>query len=94
MKDIHDYSLKQHNTFDIEARCDRFLEYSTADEAKAVADILRQSAQPFLIIGGGSNLLLTQDFKGIVVRSAIKGITPQKDTLRCGSGEVWDDVVD
>ena len=94
MKDIHDYSLKQHNTFGIEARCDRFLEYSTADEAKAVADILRQSAQPFLIIGGGSNLLLTQDFKGIVVRSAIKGITPQKDTLRCGSGEVWDDVVD
>ena len=94
MKDIHDYSLKQHNTFGIEARCDRFLEYSTADEAKAVADILRQSAQPFLIIGGGSNLLLTQDFKGIVVRSAIKGITTQKDTLRCGSGEVWDDVVD
>lgn len=94
MIDIHDYSLKQHNTFGIEARCDRFLEYSTADEAKAVADILRQSAQPFLIIGGGSNLLLTQDFKGIVVRSAIKGITPQKDTLRCGSGEVWDDVVD
>lgn len=94
MKDIHDYSLKQHNTFGIEARCDRFLEYSTADEAKAVADILRQSAQPFLIIGGGSNLLLTQNFKGIVVRSAIKGIKPQKDTLRCGSGEVWDDVVD
>ena len=96
-EDIRNYSLKRHNTFGIDARCDRFLEYANADEALQVAAILRQSAQPFIIIGGGSNLLLTRDFEGIVVRSAIKGIEVTADgndvLLTCGSGEVWDDVV-
>ena len=94
MKDFRNYSLKAHNTFGIEALCDRFLEYATVEEALQVAAVLRQSAQPFLIIGGGSNLLLTQDFKGIVVRSAIRGIQVEGDRVQCGSGEVWDDVVD
>ncbi len=94
MKDFRNYSLKPHNTFGIDARCDRFLEYATEEEAQQVACLLRQSAQPFLIIGGGSNLLLTQDFKGIVVHSAVKGIQADGDRVRCGSGEVWDGVVD
>ncbi len=94
MKDFRDYSLKKHNTFGIEARCDRFLEYATVEEAQQVATMLHQSVQPFLIIGGGSNLLLTQDFKGTVVRSAVKGIHVEGNCLCCGSGEVWDDVVD
>ncbi len=94
MKDFSNYSLKDHNTFGIDALCDRFLEYATVEEAQQVAAVLRKAAQPFLIIGGGSNLLLTQDFKGIVVRSAIRGIRVEGDCLLCGSGEVWDDVVD
>ena len=75
MKDYRDYSLLAHNTFGIDARCSRFLEYESDDEAVQVAAILRQTQQPFIIIGGGSNLLLTKDFDGIVVRSGIKGIT-------------------
>ena len=94
MKDIHNYSLKAHNTFGIDARCRRFLEYATVDEARQVAAVLRAAGEPFLIVGGGSNLLLTQDFPGIVVHSAVKGVE-QLDggRLCCGSGEVWDDVV-
>ena len=41
MKDLKDYSLLKHNTFGIEARCSRFLEYSTLEEAQQVAQILR-----------------------------------------------------
>lgn len=93
MKDIRNYSLKAHNTFGIDARCRRFLEYDTLEEAVDVAAILRESATPYIIIGGGSNLLLTRDFDGIVVHSACKGISRRQNILTCGSGEVFDDVV-
>ena len=93
MKDLRDYSLKAHNTFGIEAKCSRFLEYESVDEAQAVADILRTTAIPYIIIGSGSNLLLTKDFEGIVVHSAIKGVAFDGDRMCCGSGEVWDDMV-
>ena len=93
MRDIRNHSLLSHNTFGIDARCSRFLEYQDIQEAQQVAQILRESDAPYLIIGGGSNLLLTKDFEGIVVHSAIKGISIDNDRMLCGSGEVWDDVV-
>ena len=94
MKDIRNYSLLQHNTFGIDACCSRYLEYGSAEGAKEVAHILRCEQKPFIIIGGGSNLLLTKDFEGIVVRSDIKGISLHHTEITCGSGEVFDDVVD
>ena len=93
MKDCKNYCLLAHNTFGIEARCSRFLEYADEKEALQVAAILRQESLPYIIIGGGSNLLLTRDFEGIVVHSACKGIRREGNRLLCGSGEVFDDVV-
>ena len=94
MKDYQNYSLKAHNTFGIEARCTRFLEYESDEEAQQVAAELRTSATPYIIIGGGSNLLLTHDFDGIVVRSGIKGHAfDDGGRMTCGSGEVFDDMV-
>ena len=62
MRQEHDYSLKAHNTFGIEARCKRFIEFENVDELRQVInDIgneLRQG-EPMLLLGGGSNLLLT-----------------------------------
>lgn len=97
MKTILDHSLKAHNTFGIEARCKRYIEYATAEEAAQVATLPCLKEEPLLIIGGGSNLLLTRDFDGTVVHSAIKGVTPDPEAptlLRCGSGEIWDKVVE
>ena len=97
MKDFRNYSLKEHNTFGIDAKCRRFIEFEDDDEAVEVAKILRESATPYIIIGGGSNLLLTKDFDGIVVRSGIKGHYLEEgffcERMTCGSGEVWDDMV-
>ena len=99
MRDIANYSLLGHNTFGIDAKCDRFVEYATSEDAQELARSLSGQKQNLLIIGKGSNLLLTQDFHGIVLHSAIKGIeqVPANDAdsvlLRCGSGETWDDVV-
>jgi UDP-N-acetylmuramate dehydrogenase len=86
-----DYSLLQHNTFGIDAKCRRFVEYCSVEEAQEIA---RQLQEPYLLIGAGSNLLLTKDFEGTVVHSALKGIETQTDSrIRCGSGETWDEVV-
>ena len=88
------YSLKSHNTFGIDAKCSRFLAFENEQEAQQVAEILRTSDTPYIIIGGGSNLLLTKDFEGIVVRSGITGYRFETDCrMVCGSGEVWDDIV-
>ena len=93
MRSELNYSLKQQNTFGIDAKCARFVEYSSEDEAKEVAELLRTSRVPYIIIGGGSNLLLTRDYEGIVVHSACKGMRREGSRLICGSGEVFDDVV-
>ena len=93
LKNLSNYSLKQHNTFGIEAKCAQFVEYSSEAEAKEVAELLRNTRVPYIIIGGGSNLLLTRDYEGIVVHSACKGIERHGNRLVCGSGEVFDDVV-
>lgn len=93
MKDYCNYSLLQHNTFGIDVKCSRFLEYADEEEARQVAEILCESDTPYIIIGGGSNLLLTKDFEGVVVHSAMKGCAFQDNLMLCASGEVWDDVV-
>lgn len=94
MRDLHDYSLKLHNTFGIDARCSRYMEYTSVEEAQRVAAELREHPEtPFLIIGGGSNLLLTDDYNGTVVKSACKGIEVNATEVTCGSGERWDNVV-
>ena len=98
MKDLRNYSLKPHNTFGMEAKASRFMEYANVADAQAIASVLRAEQMPYLIIGSGSNLLLTNDFEGIVVHSAIKGIEKRScedgsTLIRCGSGELWDDVV-
>ena len=100
MRDIRNYSLLQHNTFGIDARCSRFLEYGNEEEACEVAAILRQEQQPFIIIGEGSNLLLTGDYDGIVVHSVVKGIqsgdfapSGHEFFISAGSGETFDDLI-
>ena len=97
MKDLRNYSLAQHNTFGIDAKCSRFIEFSSVAEAKETVKNISDEDMPLLLLGGGSNLLLTKDFNGTVLHSAIKGISSTfidgGVLVRCGSGETWDDVV-
>ena len=98
MKDIRNYSLLGHNTFGIAACCRRFVEYASVEEARQIVASLSETDEPLLLLGGGSNLLLTQDYPGTVLHSAILGVRVvaeegDKVFLECGSGEVFDDVV-
>ena len=74
MKDIRHYSLLAHNTFGIDVTCSRFLEFTTIEEAQKMVKMLTPDDQPLMILGGGSNLLLTGDYPGTVLHSGIKGI--------------------
>ena len=74
MKDIRNYGLLAHNTFGIDAKCSRFLEYESVEEARQIVGLLTEADQPLLILGGGSNLLLTGDYAGTVLHSAIMGV--------------------
>ena len=98
MRDEQDHQLLHHNTFGINAKCKRFVEFGSEAELCAVLPTIDIAHEPLLLLGGGSNLLLQGDFCGTVLHSAIKGREVVRQDamsvwLRCGSGEVWDDVV-
>ena len=97
MKEYKDYSLLGHNTFGMDVKAKRYVEYDSEEELRALIPTLEGKV---LHIGGGSNLLFKGDFDGTVLHSAIKGIqvclgTGEKDEVivRVGAGEVWDDFV-
>ena len=84
------------NTFGIDARCTRLLEFSSVEEFKEhwseIAEARRQGK--LLIIGRGSNLLPTGDYDGLVVRSRIMGRTLiAPDKIEVGSGETVDEII-
>ena len=91
------YSLLPYNTFGIDVSASRFLEYASVAELE---EYIAQGAvmTPFLHIGGGSSLLFTKDYDGLILHSRIGGIEvtaedSQTVSLRVGAGVVWDDFV-
>lgn len=93
---IHsNYSLKAHNTFGIEAKAEKFV------AIKQLADLreaLALSIKPVYLLGGGSNLLLTQNLKGLVIKNEIKGKAivrrfKKSVYVEVGAGENWHEFV-
>lgn len=86
------------NTFGLDVKAGRWLEYASVEELKAlIAE--GQISSPYLHVGSGSNLLFLGDFEGTVLHSAIKSIElvnqdAEKVWLRVGAGVIWDDFVD
>ncbi|MBP0599180.1 UDP-N-acetylmuramate dehydrogenase [Herbaspirillum sp. LeCh32-8] len=90
----HDFSLRALNTFGIEARARAYLPVDGADTLRAVRDDAALAALPRLVLGGGSNLLLTQDFAGLVLHmrgAGIEVIGNDEDFtyVRAAAGENW-----
>lgn len=85
------------NTFGLDVKADRWLEYASAEELeKLIADGC--ITVPYLHVGSGSNLLFLGDYKGTVLHSAIRSIEVIREEadrvwIRVGAGVVWDDFV-
>ncbi len=91
-------SLLSFNTFGIEAKARYFVEVTSIEALKAILLDPDYQAIPKLILGGGSNLLFTQDFDGLVIKMGIKGIEKMREDneniwVKVGAGENWHDFV-
>lgn len=98
MKIRENISLKTFNTFGIDASARYFLDVNSVAEVQNFLADKKISAQPQLILGGGSNILFTKNFDGVVVKNNIKGIELLKEDseyyyLKVGAGEVWHQFV-
>lgn len=91
-------TLKSLNTFGIKAFCKWFVEVNKMDDINELLkqDVFKNSEK--LILGGGSNLLFTKNFDGIVVKNNLKGISVVKEgndhvLVKAAAGEVWHEFV-
>ena len=91
-----DFSLLPYNTFGIDVKATRFVEFESEEE---LCEIVSEGiVAPTLVMGGGSNLLFLNDFDGTVLHSKICGAevvveSEENVFLRVGSGMKWDDLV-
>ena len=94
---IHEnLSLKPYNTFSIDAKARFFNEFTSVEDLEEY--LMLYSQYPVLILGGGSNILFTKDFAGVVLKNEIKGIELQHEDaehlyVKVGAGENWHQFV-
>ncbi len=92
------YSLKKLNTFGIDASAEYYTEvFSVADLQELLSEKKFESI-PNLILGGGSNILFTKNFAGLVIKNNLNGISLIKEDanyfyVKAQSGEVWHNFV-
>ncbi|MBP4139375.1 UDP-N-acetylmuramate dehydrogenase [Flavobacterium geliluteum] len=90
------FSLKNHNTFGIEAKAKQFIAVHSIAELKSILE--ENKTQKKFILGGGSNMLLTQDIDALVIHIDLKGkkIIEENDDfvwVESQAGENWHDFV-
>jgi UDP-N-acetylmuramate dehydrogenase len=90
-------SLKRFNTFGIDVRAAMFANINTEADLQELLNNADAKNIPMLVLGGGSNILFTHDFSGLVVKISIPGIDVVENGdevfLTAGAGVVWNDLV-
>ncbi|MGE5650798.1 MAG: UDP-N-acetylmuramate dehydrogenase [Bacillota bacterium] len=90
----YEFSLRPFNTFGIEAKARAYLRVTSNDQLSAVKRDAELNALPRLVLGGGSNLLLTRDFPGLVLHMATTGVgiageDAEATFVKAAAGESW-----
>ena len=96
MEILHHFSLKNYNTFGIEAKAKQFVAVHSTDELKNILEQKKEEKK--FILGGGSNMLLTQDIDALVIHIDLKGksIIEENDDfvwVESQAGENWHEFV-
>jgi len=94
MKILRNYSLKHLNTLGIDAKAAFYAVFNNITELRGLLSDPEYLTLPKLILGGGSNILLSKDFPGLVLQNNIKGIenideSAEHAFIKVGAGEVW-----
>ncbi|HCT31430.1 MAG TPA: hypothetical protein DIW31_12045 [Bacteroidales bacterium] len=94
-----DYPLKSRNTFGLDAYTRFYVEASKADKISFSLNYASYYNLPVMILGGGSNILFTKNYEGLIIRPTIQGIeiiedAPETVTVRVGAGINWDSFVE
>ncbi len=92
------FSLKPYNTFGVDVKANYFAEANTVEELKEALHFSKENNLPWLFLGGGSNVLFTCDFNGLVIKLNLKGISvqPQNENevlVTAKAGENWHEFV-
>lgn len=92
------HSLKNLNTFGIDVSARYFAEVETLEELRQVFELFPAETTPHLLLGGGSNLLFTGDYDGLVIKINFKGIEVVEENesevlVKAAAGEDWDHFV-
>ncbi len=98
MKILENYNLKNLNTFGISVNAKFFVEVTSEQDLKGLFALPEFKENKKMFLGGGSNILFTQDYDGIVVLNKLKGVEILNEDnenvfIRAMSGEVWHDLV-
>jgi UDP-N-acetylmuramate dehydrogenase len=93
---LNNFSLKNYNTFGIEAKAQQFVAVHTVPELKSILD--QNKSNKKFILGGGSNMLLTKDIEALVIHIDLKGkrILKEDDDfvwIEGQAGENWHEFV-
>lgn len=91
-------SLQAYNTFGLDKKAKFFLEANTLEDLKSGLRYAQEHQMNLFILGGGSNILLTQDIDALVIYNQLKGITISKEDedyvwVKVGAGENWHSFV-
>lgn len=91
-----DVSLLPYNTFALAAKAQQFFTFRSVEELKTALE--QRKKEDLLVLGGGSNILLTQDFGGLVLKNELKGVDLIKETsehyyVKVQAGENWHEFV-
>lgn len=93
-----DVSLRAYNTFGIEAKARYFCTIRSEDQLIELINTPEFKNEAHLILGGGSNILFTKDYEGLVIKVNLRGIeitdqTTDTISVNVKSGEVWHEFV-
>ena len=95
----HDKPLGNLNSFQINARARAYIKIESEEDAITLIQGELKNYQDYLILGGGSNLLFTDDYDGLVLHVALRGIEILQEgeefcMVKAGAGEDWSEFVD
>ena len=91
-------SLKKYNTFGLDVTADYFTSIHSIEDLMHVLQDKQYATMPKMFLGGGSNVLLTKDYRGLIIHNCLNGIEVVKRDdafvyVKSASEEGWHDFI-